>query len=344
MEIKTKVKVEKWRVFLENTENALIYHTPEWQKFLVKTFGYKMKYLFLVNENDDIVGMLPLAYVKSRLFGSRLSCLPFAHICGYIGNKDFESILVNEAKETYTRIGANYLEIRDKLEINDKNFESINAFSTYILDLSPNIEEVWKKLDKSSVRWAIKKSQKEGVSVIFTKDIEDLKEFYELNCITKKKIGVPCHPWRFFRNLFEILSNYVLLYVAKYDKEIIGGGIMMYFKDSVIYGYGASNPRYLRLHPYHAFIWKSIENACKKGYKYFDFGRTSYSNLGLANFKKRWGTVEYKLYYSYYPKDARPHLVNTNTEKLYRIAESFIRHSPMIFYKKISDLIFGGVG
>jgi len=44
-----------------------------------------------------------------------------------------------------------------------------------------------------------KKSGKLGVSVASSTDIEDLKEFYELNCITKQSLGVPCHPWEFFK-------------------------------------------------------------------------------------------------------------------------------------------------
>jgi len=70
----------------------------------------------------------------------------------------------------------------------------------------------------------------------------------------------------------------------KYNGEIIGGGVMVFFKDTVIYGYGASNPNYLNLQPYNAFIWKSIEDACINGYNYYDFGRTSYSRYRINRF------------------------------------------------------------
>jgi len=344
MHIKTKVKTRQWNEFIRKSDKALIYHTPEWQKFLEETFRYKSYYLFLVDECDQIVGLLPLMLVKSRFFGSRLSCLPFAHICGYLGDEKLKQTLIENAIEIYNNLDINYLEIKEKID--SKSFNSINAFLIHILELSPNIEEVWRRLDRSSVRRAIKKSQKSGVSVVVTKDVNDLREFYELNCISKKKKGVPCHPWKFIRNMFKYIEDYVSLYAAKYEGDLIAGGIMIFFKDRVIYVNGAANPKYLKLYPYNALIWKAIEDACLKGYKYFDFGRSPHSNTGLINFKKRWGTIEYKLYYSYYPTDTIPSIINAqNSEGIrYKVAERVIRYMPMVIYKKFSEFVFGGLG
>ena len=196
---------------------------------------------------------------------------------------------------------------------------------------------------KKSARWATTKSKSIGVQVSSTNNVEDLKEFYEINALTKRDLGVPCHPWKFFKNMFELLDKYVTLYVAKYDNEIIAGGIIESFKDSVLYGYGAAHPDYLKFHPYNAFIWKSIEDACVNGYAYFDFGRTSYDNKGLIDFKKRWGTTEKKLYYSYYPTN--PEKLTENRESLkYKYGTKVIHKMPILAYKKFSDSIFQHFG
>ena len=227
--------------------------------------------------------------------------------------------------------------------INSNGFHCQNSFSTYILELSSNSDETWNKLEKKSARWATTKSKKMGVRVESTKHIEDLKSFYELNCITKKDIGVPCHPWKFFKNMFELMNEYVLLYIAKYQDEIIAGGVFEYFNDTVIYGYGAADPNNLKLHPYNAFVWKSIEDACANGYKYFDFGRTSYDNEGLINFKKRWGTIEKKLYYSYYPNN--PESLTGNRENIkYKYGTKAIQKMPLNIYKIFSNSTFQHFG
>ncbi|MCK4454653.1 GNAT family N-acetyltransferase, partial [Candidatus Parcubacteria bacterium] len=69
----------------------------------------------------------------------------------------------------------------------------------------------------------------------------------------------------------------------------------------------------------------------------------SYDNVGLINFKKRWGTVEKKLYYSCYPKN--PESLTENRDNLkYKLGTKVIRKMPMPVYKKFSDAVFGSFG
>lgn len=173
--------------------------------------------------------------------------------------------------------------------------------------------------------------------------MEDLKKFYEINTITKKNLGVPCHPWKFFKNILAILGDQAPLYISKYNGEIIGGSIMLCFKDTLIYGYGASDPHNLNLYPYNAFLWKSIEDACVNGYKKYDFGRVSYSNAGLIDFKKRWGTAEIKLYYSNYPTRSNSLSENRESAK-YKLASGIIKEMPLLMYKQFSNATFHHFG
>ncbi len=255
---------DKWRELLNELDEATIYHTPEWRRFLENTFDYRPHYIFAEDETGKLMGMLPLFEIRSRLTRDRLCSVPFSHICGPIGDSSAKEELINVALEYLENLGVKWLEVRN--EVGSPFFENQNSFSTYILNLSSDIDSIWKKLDKGSVRWAIKKSEKFGVSVESRNTIEDLRKFYELNCMTKKDLGVPCHPWYFFRNLLKFLNNNITLYIAIKDHEEIAGGIMVYFKGTVIYAYGASNPFALDVHPYHAFIWRSIRDACLNGY------------------------------------------------------------------------------
>jgi hypothetical protein len=343
LEIKTKVKKELWNEFLQKCGEATLYHTPEWKSILEDAFGFYPKYLFLVDENERVLGELPLFYVKSRLFGSHVSSLPFSHYCGYIGEKSHQNDILEKAIQMLNDTKSNYLEIRSYID--DSRFRQVGGFYTHVLELSNSPEDVWKRLDKGSVRWAIKKSKEMGLTVHVSRDLGDLKEFYELNCINKKNLGVPCHPWKFFKLLFDRLAESALLYIAKYKGNTIAGGVMLCYKHTVLYGYGAADPKSLRLHPYHAFIWASIEDACSKGFLAFDFGRSSDAEIGLKNFKKRWGTNEINLYYSYYPQRASTPLVDFRKKKFYYdFARFAIRHSPMWIYKKFSDRVVGGLG
>lgn len=340
IDIVKNVEEEEWKSFLNNCSEATIYHTPEWKQFLEKTFGYKSHYLFAKDNFGDIVGFLPLFYIKSKLTGNRLCSLPFSHTCGMLGDGSASSRLITEAISIFEGSNAKYIEIKDYVD--SYNFQKQNSFSTYIIDISKDIDELWGNLS-SNARRATRKSKKIGVVVRSTRNYNDLKQFYELNCMTKKNIGVPAHPWIFFKNLFDIFQDNVSLYVVEYNKEMIAGGIRFFYRDTVIGGYSASNPKYVDLNPYNALNWETIEYACKNGYKYYDLGRVSYDNKGLMFFKSRWGTVEKKLYYSFYP--INPGSLTENRENLfYKFSTSLIQKTPMFLYKKFSDVVFVNFG
>lgn len=331
-----KVPEETWREFLLKTPRATIYHTPEWKKVLEKSFGYKPYYLFVVDGSGNVLGLLPLMKTKSVLVGNRLSCLPLAHKCGYLGDPIFLKEILNRAVELLEKTSnTGTLEIRDTT---GGHFRETSSFSTYVLELSDSTNNVWRKLDKSSVRWAIKKATKLGVNVEISSELGDIKLFYEINCQTKKKKGVPCHPLKFFKNLFKYIPQYSRLYLSKINGEIIGGGVMLSFKDTVIYGYGAAKDSMIKYHPYHAFLWKAIEDAINGGFRFFDFGRVHKANTGLADFKRRWGTKEIPLVYGYYPN-----LPTSSSLRNNKFLTAFVKHLPLPFYRLGSNWIFGRV-
>jgi len=121
------------------------------------------------------------------------------------------------------------------------------------------------------------------------------------------------------------------------------GGVIECYKGQALYGYGAADPDCLSLHPYNAFIWKSIEDACVNGCRIYDFGRTSYDNTGLIQFKKKWGTQERELYYSYHPVSGRS-VVTERNSAIYRLGNSVIRAMPISAYKAFSTSLFGHFG
>jgi len=340
VEIKGDVSENEWRRFLDVCSDATLYHTPEWKTFLEKTFGYKPRYLFATDESGQLTGMLPLFEVRSRLTGNRLCSVPFAHHCGPIGDSEAVYALLNYELDSFDASETGFIEIRDV--VNHGKFESQNSFSTYILDLSVGSDNIWTNLE-SNVRRGVRKSQKSGVEVSVTKNIEDLRSFFELNCITKRNIGVPAHPWKFFRNLFECLGDYEQLFLAKYQEEIIGGGIREYYGSTVLAGYAASDPKYSKFNPFNAINWASIEDACRRGYKSYDLGRVSYDNEGLEFFKKRWGTVEKKLFYNYFPQN--PVSITSNRRgRKYKVATMMIQKMPMPLHKAFSNHIFQHFG
>jgi len=201
--IQEECSLKEWESYVVNHPSSTICHLPQWKEVLERSFHYKPFYLFARKQDGKLCGVLPLFQIKSWLTGNRLVSLPFSYICGPIANSEQVLVhLINEAKQLCHTLKCDYIEIR--MMGNSEGGATGNPwrelgvtvyehYSTYILELSqPDI--VWKKLDPS-VRRAIRKARKDGVSVRKGDRAEELRCFYELNLKTKRKLGVPgpCH-------------------------------------------------------------------------------------------------------------------------------------------------------
>lgn len=329
----------KWEEFLTSRNDSTIYHHPGWSRFLVRTFDYEPFHIWAEDDVGNIMGFLPLFRVPNIRCGRELCSVPFAHQAGFIGDPAAMSEMLDAAIEVAKRITGGHITIREKREHGCLTVHG--GFCTHVLELSGSLQETWGKLDRGSVRWAVNKARKMGVTVRESKNNEDVNAFYQLNCLTKKELGVPCHPQRFFKNLMTELPNNTKLYLSEFEGEIIGGGLFEYCGTKVIYGYGCADPARLQMHPYHAFIWKSIEDALVTGYRKFDFGRTSKDHYGLINFKSKWGTNVLDLFYS---SERSSSLSLSRRGVGFNLASYGLRYMPMNMYKGISNTIFGLLG
>lgn len=337
IEVNPGLSVEEWQAYVENHPEGLMSHLPQWKEVLEESFHHKPFYLFARDEKDRLCGILPLFQIKSWLTGNRLVSLPFS-LCGPIADsEDILSELVCKAKDLCHDLKCSYLEIR-MAKPKDLGLQMSDYFSTYVLELSEP-KEVWKKLDRKSVRWAINRSKKDGVSIRASSTTADLKYFYQLNQQTKRRLGVPGHPFAFLRNICSKMDTSTKLYLAELEGQPIAGIITLGFKDTVHYAYAASDKRFLIHRPNNLLVWQAIEESCGKSYHYFDFGKTSPDDEGLARFKKQWGTEQKKLYYYYYPR--MPNLISANRSGTkYRFVTSLWRRLPLFVTGILSPIAF----
>ena len=114
--------------------------------------------------------------------------------------------------------------------------------------------------------------------------LESVKEFYKLQCITRKIHGLPPQPLYFFKKIYEhiISQKKGFVALATHNNNVIAGAVFFQFGHKAIFKYGASNPRYLYLRPNNLVMWEAIKWHCQNGIKTFDFGRTELKHKGLA--------------------------------------------------------------
>lgn len=70
-----------WNAIVLSNPYWTPYHLWEFGQALSSTYGYE-KYNFVAKYKGEVIGLFPLLFIKSRLFGNKLLSLPF---CEYGG-------------------------------------------------------------------------------------------------------------------------------------------------------------------------------------------------------------------------------------------------------------------
>ena len=286
----------EWDEFVKKSNDSTFYHQIGWKNVVGKTYRHKPIYL-MAKEDDELRGILPLFLMKSKFFGNKLVSVPFAPYGGICSYDNLTlNLLFDEAKTIRNELGVEYLEFRNckKYEVGSTN----KSYFTLVLDLNSDSNFLWNSLRKSMRRY-IRKARDNNFE--FTIKSNDLKNFYNLYSKNMRDLGTPAHSYNFFENILREFPENTKIAMIRYEDNFIASLFLLNFKKTVIYGWGASDKRYLTMYPNYLLFWESIKHSCENGYIRFDLGR-SMINEGTFLFKKGWGAKPKQLYYQYYLK------------------------------------------
>jgi CelD/BcsL family acetyltransferase involved in cellulose biosynthesis len=109
----------RWDAFVQKAPSATFFHRAGWQRVIEQAFGHKT-WFFYVEEDGEITGVLPLAQIKSRLFGHSLISLPFCVYGGVAAETEAARKLLDAAaEELAASLGAGHLEYHNYAPANE---------------------------------------------------------------------------------------------------------------------------------------------------------------------------------------------------------------------------------
>ncbi|SDA18664.1 FemAB-related protein, PEP-CTERM system-associated [Nitrosospira sp. Nsp11] len=284
---------KKWDKFVSACPEATFFHRAGWQAVIQRAFGHKTWFLYAESEGE-IQGVLPLAEVKSHLFGHSLSSLPF---CVYGGiaaiSEPGREVLDRAAQALASRLRVDYLEYRN-LKMRHSDWPTKDLYATFRKEISPEIEQNMREIPRKQ-RAMVRKGIKAGLESVVDEDIE---RFFSAYSASLHRLGTPVFSKKYFRILKEVFTDDCELMIIIKEGHTVSGVMSFYFRDEVspYYGGGTSEARDLAGNDF--MYWELMRRACERGYKIFDFGRSKH-NTGSFDFKKNWGFEPQPLYYEY---------------------------------------------
>ena len=329
-----------WMEFISRNSSATIFHHPLWLSVLHRQYGYKVFAVCTRNDDNTIRSGIPFCEVKTLRQTIKWISLPFSDHCTPLSDNGHDLLEILNfiiQQQKFERIVS--IEIRSDVSTLHRQFQRKLDSVLHIKELSNNIDDVFASFKKTQVQQPILKSIRDGLTCRVSNDKESIKNFYRLHLLTRKRLGVPVQPKKFFDEVYEniISNNYGFTVLVFKDINCISAGIFSGYSHTLTYKYGASDDTMLQLRPNNLMLWTAMQEAVRRGYRYFDFGKTDIANDGLRKFKSGWGATEEPLYFSFFPSIPDHSMFTLVKDKF---VAPLIQHSPLAICRWTGELFY----
>ena len=324
-----------WDAFVEQSSAEALYHLTGWKRVIEQSFGHSTVYLYAA-QAGRLVGILPLVFLKSPMFGTYFVSIPFFNYGGMLAeNDDTRKRLAEKAAEIARTHGATHIEFRHQ-ENYALGLPVKTSKVVMILDLPESADALWNGF-KSKLRSQIRRPEKEGFTVKFG-HLDLLDQYYDVFAVKMRDLGTPVYAKRFFENILKEFPQHTYICVVYAQEKPIAAGFLAGFKGMLQIPWAATLPEFDRFSPNMLLYWHILKFACDQDYQRFDFGRST-PDEGTYRFKEQWGAKPAPCYWHYWlaSGDALPEL-NPHNPK-FEMAINIWRRLPLAVTKIIGPHI-----
>ncbi len=284
----------RWDQFVIGCSEATFFHRAGWKTVIEQAFGHRTCFLF-AEADGRIEGVLPLAEVKSLMFGHALVSLPFCVYGGVAAVSDRARHALDEAAQTYARqLKVDHLEYRSMVPSHD-DWARKELYVTFRKAIDPDVERNLQAIPRKQ-RAMVRKGIKVGLKSEVDRGVERLFAAYSDSV---HRLGTPVFSKRYFEVLVRVFgSDCEILTITSTDNRLIASVMSFYFRDAVLpyYGGGTAEARAVAGNDF--MYWEVMRRACERGICVFDYGRSK-RGTGSFDFKKNWGFEPQPLHYEY---------------------------------------------
>ena len=282
-----------WDAFVDDCPTATFFHRAGWQNVIERAFGHRT-YFLLAEADGRIEGVLPLAEVKSLLFGHALVSLPF---CVYGGvaalSAHAREALDAEAIALAQRLRVDHVEYRCQ-NASHADWQTKDLYVTFRRAIDPDPEKNMSAIPRKQ-RAMVRKGIKAGL----TSEIDASTErFFCAYADSVHRLGTPVFSRRYFDILREVFAAESEILTITHQDELVASVLSFYFRDQVLPYYGGGTMLAREVAGNDFMYWEVMRRACERGVRVFDYGRSK-RGTGSFDFKKNWGFEPEPLHYEY---------------------------------------------
>lgn len=328
-----KLKQALDRFVMQQPEGS-IYHLSSWLDACERAYQHKV-YRILVEEQQQLVGYLPLTIIQPPLGKARLVATAFADYCPPLTtNSDVANLLQAALQSLIAELGLQHVELRYcaeqplseeslAMQLPAPQAECDSAMlSAAKVRMVVSLPEDANKLlasYKPKLRSQIKKAAKNGLVFQRATDIPALRDFYQIYCINMRRLGSPAHSLAWFAQLVSGVSGELQYFIARVyaGEQIVGAAMVLYCQHRAWIPWASTLAQFNHLAPNMLMYWEIQAFLADHGVTAFDMGRSTLGE-GTFRFKQQWGAQPFLLQWRRLGLDGTTQPLGTSNKSLLR--------------------------
>jgi FemAB-related protein (PEP-CTERM system-associated) len=285
-----------WDAFVDAMPEGTFFHRAAWVRVIQAAFGHRTFFAF-TERDGAITGVLPLAQVKTLLFGNTLVSNPFCVYGGVLAaDPDSAAALEAHAAALLRSTGAGAIEFRDRApaEAAADWVGRPDLYVTFRKPIEADHDRNLKAIPRKQ-RAMVRKGIQYGLTSVCDRNTAVLHRVYAESV---RNLGTPVFSRRYFDVLLDAFGDAADVVTILDGGRPIAAVLNFYFRDEVLpyYGGGTAQARHRAGNDF--MYWEVMRRAADRGLRLFDFGRSKVGT-GAHAFKHNWGFTPAPLHYRY---------------------------------------------
>lgn len=307
--VKTVEKQSEWDEFVTAHQDANFLQSWDFYEFYFSR-GFDIVRRGIYDENGQLVGVYA-GEVEPAKRGRHLA-VAGGPIFDWT-NQEVKNLIFSDMKQQAKKLKCTFVRVRPQLQNTPENAKIFQQLGfrkapmylsvefAGVLNLENSEEEILKNM-RQRLRRALRKAEKNQITIEKTSDPKAIHDFYQIELQTAKRHDFYAFSEDFLTKQFAAFAknDEAVLYIAKLNGEILAENFMIFYGNEASYHYGVSSELGTKYSGAPLLHMEAMRDARKRGIKRYNFwgivdeNDTKHRFYGVSVFKRGFGVEELK--------------------------------------------------
>lgn len=307
--VKTVENQTEWDEFVTAHPDANFLQSWDFYEFYFSR-GFDIVRRGIYDENNQLVGVYA-GEVEPAKRGRHLA-IAGGPIFDWT-NQEIKKLIFDDMKLRAKKLKCTFVRVRPQLQNTSENAKTFQQLGfrkapmylsvefAGVLNLENSEEEILKNM-RQRLRRALRKAEKNQITIEKTSDPKAIHDFYQIELQTAKRHDFYAFSEDFLTKQFAAFAknDEAVLYIAKLNGEILAENFMIFYGNEASYHYGVSSELGTKYSGAPLLHMEAMRDARKRGIKRYNFwgivdeNDTKHRFYGVSVFKRGFGVEELK--------------------------------------------------